>query len=1379
MMSRQRGPNTANNVPIGNVGARSRGPQGQTSGVPTASYKFASEARKLVDMGFEMTKVQEALIRTNGRVDEATTILLGDGDGTEKEAEVFSLNQSQSIPTRPLSAAEILAGKTRTSAMPAGSASGVWGGSISGAAMVATMESGSSMGSSSSLSSSQLQTDAAGKLGSVLGLGLGMGRSAAEQAGGLAGAGVSMSKQDKIETKHQKFMSTFKVLRCREKTNHDKRNCAFWHSKADRRRDPYGVEYSCSECPDYTEASPCAEGDNCLKAHNMLERMFHPDLFKISMCQKPRTCERGDLCAFAHSEEDHRIAPPKTANLAYSTPALEQKEKEMEEANNRNSSNSSSNSSINDSSPTSSGLDFSTALAPNNATVERRGMSDMTGALAGAGASNLNGIGNGNGLLNGVNGLTGVTGVTGVPLPQKNSSGPARSGKFMSTTSTSTTPAVLSEGIISQLERSAGSISREKIPVDIKAQAARDRAARAERTLQERLVKVIKASGPEGIMSSELPKRYELTYNEKLDLSFDGIKRPTTGEAGGKRIKDLLLTQAGISVAMHKGVHSMYVYDAEQAAADAKAIRVLRRQASGSGSGSTSGNMGIAGDEVGSMGESTGVTGFSSLVSGGIGDGSIGMSGNGNGNGLSDGLSQHLGVGQGQGQGYSQALGIGGPPGLLGSNSGGNGNSNGNSASASGRRRGPPSNMGGPIGGGGGGIISVGGSPMLDSHPHPHVDDLDLLSSLQSSPHDGSSSMQNDFLGGGGVNVNVNGGNMGWMSEGVGEGGLPGLDDPISDDFGMSNGLGLDNSHNSHNSHSGLGSSDLGSSLLGGGLWGGAHSHSHGQNSMLQGVSTLGFDDSAQAQNHAHAHAHHMSSVSDRSSNGPSPVGLPPGFGNDVSVGGISNQFGGGGASQSHHGNRVNGINNGINGQGQDVGVAANNGISSGISSGTGTPPSSSQMNSLSSLNSLNSRRRGPDFPFTNGLDGGSTPSTQDQGASSGVGGVGGMGRESPILGVMASPPQAQSQGSIQEGGSGSGGASTSVSSTISELRLLVMSLQSEISQYSIRDAQHKDKNNALSDKVKDLQDNATGHDKAVRVVKEAREVALNDWRKAGSDLAVERKRSGERDSDMVALRQNVRQLEKTLHSERETSVKSKEQNEDSKKLLTEMELLRKKCDKMTAERNKYEQISKSEASKLKEAQEEVKNSREIRKGYQQAQNKLSDATEKISDLKKENEILFSYKEKYDMLARLDKAYHDLTSVAEKEKNKKEGKGGNKDKDKDKDSKDKDSGARGVDALQDAVGNMSESDIDTIYNEVTSTIINGNATDKKVTDSINAAASLNSASANTNTDRTCSLPSCNTKGLFICSTCKGVSYCGPEHQRQDWRVHKKNCVSCK
>lgn len=230
-----------------------------------------------------------------------------------------------------------------------------------------------------------------------------------------------------IKEVHNKFMASYKTQKCKEKANHDKRMCVYWHTKGDRRRNPFEIMYTCTECPDSSETVTCPGGDTCLKAHNMLERMFHPELFKISMCQRGPNgshCERGNLCAFAHSEEDHRVPMSHTLGkvTANSTTPLVQ-------------------------------LNFA-----NNAS----------------------------------------------------SSEPIQPGKTMSD-------------------------------------------SRLLDNMQDKLIRLIKCQGLDGIISSELPKRFYDVYNERLEL---------TDEAGEKfRIKDLLLSHPGITVSMHKGVQPKYVYE--------------------------------------------------------------------------------------------------------------------------------------------------------------------------------------------------------------------------------------------------------------------------------------------------------------------------------------------------------------------------------------------------------------------------------------------------------------------------------------------------------------------------------------------------------------------------------------------------------------------------------------------------------------------------------------------------------------------------------------------------------------------------------------------------------------------------------------------------
>jgi hypothetical protein len=121
---------------------------------------------------------------------------------------------------------------------------------------------------------------------------------------------------------HQKMMATYKVNRCRENDkNHDKRMCTNYHSLSDRRRNPFEVNYSCFDCPAIVAGIECKDGDNCQHAHTMLEKMFHPDLYKISMCQRTQRgekCDRGTICAFAHNEKDLRVIPTTAESKAQS-----------------------------------------------------------------------------------------------------------------------------------------------------------------------------------------------------------------------------------------------------------------------------------------------------------------------------------------------------------------------------------------------------------------------------------------------------------------------------------------------------------------------------------------------------------------------------------------------------------------------------------------------------------------------------------------------------------------------------------------------------------------------------------------------------------------------------------------------------------------------------------------------------------------------------------------------------------------------------------------------------------------------------------------------------------------------------------------------------
>lgn len=234
---------------------------------------------------------------------------------------------------------------------------------------------------------------------------------------------------------HEKFLGTYKVNRCKDKANHDKKVCPFWHSKLDRRRNPLEVRYASTDCANMDENVICKDGDACLHSHSNLEKMFHPDLYKISLCMKfmnAHSCDRGKYCAFAHSSEELRVTsngpmtpPPKYSHNHPTFPS---------ELNNEHSSHPHEDSS---------------------------------------------------------------------PQSPKSGSG------------------IMLDGVIVS-------------------------------NVVEKLVKLIKKHGSDGIISSELPRRYFDLFGERLELMH---------ESGEKlRIKEILSNQSCISVSMHKGVQPKYVY---------------------------------------------------------------------------------------------------------------------------------------------------------------------------------------------------------------------------------------------------------------------------------------------------------------------------------------------------------------------------------------------------------------------------------------------------------------------------------------------------------------------------------------------------------------------------------------------------------------------------------------------------------------------------------------------------------------------------------------------------------------------------------------------------------------------------------------------------
>jgi hypothetical protein len=88
---------------------------------------------------------------------------------------------------------------------------------------------------------------------------------------------------------------------------------AGYHSKLDARRPPFNGEYwydakPCNYvCIDTVWVSPdkCPKGNECLNAHTLNERCFHPASYKHALCLR-ETCPWGAACSLAHGRKDIR-----------------------------------------------------------------------------------------------------------------------------------------------------------------------------------------------------------------------------------------------------------------------------------------------------------------------------------------------------------------------------------------------------------------------------------------------------------------------------------------------------------------------------------------------------------------------------------------------------------------------------------------------------------------------------------------------------------------------------------------------------------------------------------------------------------------------------------------------------------------------------------------------------------------------------------------------------------------------------------------------------------------------------------------------------------------------------------------------------------------
>jgi hypothetical protein len=92
----------------------------------------------------------------------------------------------------------------------------------------------------------------------------------------------------------------FKVFPCPNQVRCNSPLCVYYHSSSEKRRSPRHFEYSSELCH---AAGNCIHFDNCKKAHNKLEILYHPNIYQSAHCPYMLSdfgCPCFFLCPFIH-----------------------------------------------------------------------------------------------------------------------------------------------------------------------------------------------------------------------------------------------------------------------------------------------------------------------------------------------------------------------------------------------------------------------------------------------------------------------------------------------------------------------------------------------------------------------------------------------------------------------------------------------------------------------------------------------------------------------------------------------------------------------------------------------------------------------------------------------------------------------------------------------------------------------------------------------------------------------------------------------------------------------------------------------------------------------------------------------------------------------
>lgn len=105
----------------------------------------------------------------------------------------------------------------------------------------------------------------------------------------------------------------FKTVECSVKSNHDHKQCPYYHSMKDRRRAQTN-KYEPELCSFTLAEKVCPKYENCTYSHNTVEQFYHPKKYKTKLCssvgatkEAESKCIYGNFCSFAHEIQELKI----------------------------------------------------------------------------------------------------------------------------------------------------------------------------------------------------------------------------------------------------------------------------------------------------------------------------------------------------------------------------------------------------------------------------------------------------------------------------------------------------------------------------------------------------------------------------------------------------------------------------------------------------------------------------------------------------------------------------------------------------------------------------------------------------------------------------------------------------------------------------------------------------------------------------------------------------------------------------------------------------------------------------------------------------------------------------------------------------------------